>query len=116
MRLEVRIRTGKLNRRLAQRARRRLHFALARFSNRVSQVIALLSDENGPRGGVDQHCRITLAMARGGQLVAEAADVDMLVAVGRAADRMARRLRETVDRRRALRVRSHRALPESATG
>ena len=111
MRLEVRTRTGKLSRRLAQQAQRRLRFALARFGHRVSRVIALLSDQNGPRGGIDQHCRITLALTPGGKLVTEATDIDMLAAVGRAADRMARRVRDAIDRRRTLRVRTHRPLP-----
>ena len=41
---------------LAPLARRRLEFALGRFSARVRSLTVRLADLNAPRGGVDKHC------------------------------------------------------------
>jgi ribosome-associated translation inhibitor RaiA len=112
MRLEVRARTGKLNRSLEEQVERRLRYALARFSDRVSRVTAYLADQNGPRGGVDQHCRITVHLLPRGKIMAEATHVDMLAAVSRAADRIVRRVRDMLDRKRTMRMRGIAPLPE----
>ena len=34
--------------------KRRIHFALGRFSNRVERVSVVLSHENGPNGGMSK--------------------------------------------------------------
>ncbi len=112
MRLEVRARTGDLDHNLKEQVERRLRFALARFSDRVSRVTACLADQNGPRGGVDQHCRITASLFPRGKIMAEATDVDMPAAVSRAADRIARRVRDALDRKRTMRTRRISPLPE----
>lgn len=82
---------------------RRLRFALGRFDNRIERADVLLSDVNGPRGGADQQCRMTLKLRGGEPLVIEVTDVDPLAAVSRVAERAARRVRERVNRRRQLR-------------
>lgn len=114
MRLVVRTRTGKLSLRLEELVERRLRFALARFSNRVSRVAICLADQNGPRGGIDQHCQIALSLVPKGKIIAEATDVDMLTAVGRAAERVARQVRDALDRKRTMRTRKSSLLHEEA--
>jgi ribosome-associated translation inhibitor RaiA len=37
---------------------RRLGLALDRFSHRIERIQVRLEDVNGPRGGLDKHCRI----------------------------------------------------------
>ena len=84
---------------------RRLAFALGRFGDRVGRVTVSLEDLNGPRGGLDQHCRIEVGLVPSGKVMAEARDVDVVAAVNRTAERIARRLRNELDRRRAIRRR-----------
>jgi ribosomal subunit interface protein len=43
---------------LRQYVDRRLGLALDRFDHRIERVQVRLEDVNGPRGGVDKHCRI----------------------------------------------------------
>lgn len=114
MRLEVRDLTGELNRSLEEQVERRLRFALARFSDRVSRVTACLTDQNGPRGGVDQHCRIVVRLVPKGKIMAEATDVEIVAAVSRAADRVARRVRDALDRKRTMRTRGSSPLQEGS--
>lgn len=106
MRVEIRARNGHLSRNLEERAERRLHFALGRFGGRIRRVVALLADLNGPRDGVDQHCRIEVRLIRSGTVMAEAVEDDIMLAVGRAAERVARRVRDALDRKRTMRART----------
>lgn len=80
--------------------RRRLEFALGRFSERVLRVSARVADLNGPRGGIDKSCVITLHLQQSGRpIVIEDVDVDPFVAIDRAADRAGRTVARAVARR-----------------
>lgn len=76
---------------LADPARRRLEFALGRFGGRIRSVTVRLGDVNGPRGGVDKTCLVTIRFDASKRLVViEDADADAAVAIDRAADRASR--------------------------
>ncbi len=76
---------------------RRLSFSLGRFADRVRSVRAVLSDENGPRGGLDKHCRLQVRTPQGLVQVVER-DSDVLVAIDLASDRLHRALGRLFDR------------------
>jgi putative sigma-54 modulation protein len=76
---------------------RRLAFALGRFARRVRHVRALLSDENGLRGGADKQCRLQ-ARTRVGLVQVEGCSADLHAAIDIAAERMQRTLARLLDR------------------
>jgi hypothetical protein len=79
--------------------RRRLEFALGRFGARVERVSARVADVNGPRGGIDKSCVITLHLQRSARpIVIEDVDVDPMVVIDRAADRAGRAVARAVAR------------------
>lgn len=82
---------------------RRLAFALGRFGDRIHRVTVRFTDMNGPRGGVDTTCRIVARIVPRGELRVEITDVGVEAAVGRAAERMSRRVSSELERRRAAR-------------
>jgi ribosome-associated translation inhibitor RaiA len=90
---------------LRDHVERRLSFALGRFGNRIDRVTVWLEDLNGPRGGVDKRCRIEACVLRSGRLQVEVADAEIEPAVDRAADRIARRVKDDLDRMRQTRMR-----------
>lgn len=55
-----------------QRVEERVRFVMRRMRAQVMQVHVRLCDINGPRGGVDQRCQITLATDQHGTLVVHA--------------------------------------------
>lgn len=57
---------------LRELASSRLSAALQRLSPRVPRVTVELSDVNGPRGGVDKHCQLTLHTAGVGSVIVRA--------------------------------------------
>jgi putative sigma-54 modulation protein len=83
---------------------RRLSFALGRFAARIEEITVRFRDINGPRGGVDQQCRIEVSTVRLGKLTAQAIGHDAEAAVSLAADRIARRLKDVIDRKRTIRL------------
>ncbi|OLD45760.1 MAG: hypothetical protein AUI48_11445 [Chloroflexi bacterium 13_1_40CM_2_68_14] len=75
---------------------RRVGLALRRFEQRIKGVIVRLKDENGPRGGVDKHCLLVIAIAGVGELVIDSAHSEIRAAIdvasSRAKQSVARRL------------------------
>ena len=98
MRLEIRSAGASLTEAIREWAKSRILFAVGRFSSRVEAVKVVLGDVNGPRGGVDQRCVVEVRVRSGGTLVAEVVDTDLYAAISRAADRAARRVRDTLAR------------------
>ena len=81
-------------------AEKRLSFALGRLlKGRAAHISLMLSDQNGPRGGVDKDCRVVL---RAGEtvIVTHARDADVFTAIDRAARRLAHALSRHIDRTR----------------
>ena len=105
MKIEIR----NLNERIDQSQReyieRRLLFALGRFGSRIRRVMVRLEDMNGPRGGLDKRCHIEVRVPGRGVLVVDVRDVELESAVSRAAERIARRVRDELTTRRTQRQR-----------
>ena len=88
---------------LQEHAQRRLGFALGRFGAAVTGVRVSVSDENGPRGGVDKRCRIEVRGPRRLAVVVEDSASDERAAIARAAERAGRAFARELERRRARR-------------
>ena len=82
---------------------KRVRFALGRFERRLHRVQVRLTDENGPKGGIDKRCAISAELGAAGTLHAAVEDSDYEPAISRAVDRMARRVKDHLARRRDLR-------------
>src|SRR5688572_5648345 len=61
--------------------------AIGRFADRVAEVFVWIEDTNGPRGGMDSRCRISLQLTRRGQIIASAVATNEFAAIGHAANR-----------------------------
>lgn len=87
----------------------RMTKTLARLSHRITSVSVALTDENGPRGGVDQRCRVTVVTTRFGKFTTsfqhENPWVAMRLAAGRAQRKVLARLKRSTslhERRRKV--------------
>jgi putative sigma-54 modulation protein len=104
MKIDVRLRGIENTDSLRDHATRRVHIQLSRFGPEISEVLVRISDLNGPRGGIDKHCRITLRGRRFRELVLDEVSVDPRLAVDAALDRIARLLARELRRVRAVRA------------
>jgi putative sigma-54 modulation protein len=98
MQIDLRIRKVNLAGSLQRYVERRLHHALRRLGSRVGRVTVWLSDVNGPRGGPDKHCRVSLELNRIGTLTAEGTHPDLYVSISRATKRIGRLLAHRLGR------------------
>ncbi len=105
MMMDIATRNVPMGKALKELVERRLGFALSRFASRISRMRVTVADLNGPRGGIDKRCTVEVQLASAGTLTADVADETLESAISRAADRIARRVREELHRRWALKRR-----------
>lgn len=82
---------------------RRLGYALGRFGERISRVSVHISDENGPRGGVDTRCKMHVTLRPHGTLHIEQDDSNAETAVEVASMRLGQAIRRELERQRTAR-------------
>jgi len=78
----------------------RIRIALSRFSPKVQQVSAVINDVNGPRGGIDKRCRITVQLRRLNDVTVTSEDSRVEASVKRAVDRIGRAVARAIERSR----------------
>ena len=98
MKIDIRGHHVELTEALRAHVERRLRFALGRFGARITAATVTIEDLNGPRGGVDKQCRITVALASAGHLRVEVLDTEVTPAVDQAADRIGRTVAREFER------------------
>jgi putative sigma-54 modulation protein len=101
MRVDIHSQGLELNDETRRRVERRLQFALARFEPRLLRTEVYVSDQNGPRGGVDKRCRILVRLRPHVSVIVERDDADLNAAIDGAAHRVAQALVRQLERRRA---------------
>ena len=97
MQIHIHSRRSAANPAVEEYAHRRLNFALSRFQTKIRQVVMNLEDVNGPRGGVDQECRIAIRLQWGAQVTVSEREASLHAAIARAAERAGRAVSRQVD-------------------
>ena len=69
---------------------RRIHFGLGRFKGKIKSLSVRLADVNGPRGGIDKCCDITVDAGLGREVIVSERQETMFAAVALAMDRVER--------------------------
>ncbi len=105
MKIAVTLSTAHVNPNLHETVGQLLAHTLARFSTHISQASIVVSDENGPRGGVDKLCRVHLTMPGSGSVTTTARHGKVLAAVYAASRRARRVVVAKLQRPQSLRVR-----------
>lgn len=87
---------------------RRASIKLSRFADLIRLADIHIRDVNGPKGGVDIHCRVQLSLERGGEVVAQDQATTPGDAVAGAMERISRRLsrmtKQKISQRRRVRL------------
>lgn len=101
MKIDVRFRGLEASETLREHIRRRVHFQMSRFGGAVRSVVVKIGDINGPKGGVDKRCQVTLRGSRLGPVTIEDLSADLYSAVDSALDRAARAAGRDIGRARS---------------
>lgn len=105
MMIDVSIRGLARSRDLRQHAVRRIHVQLSRFGPEIRAVIARIGDVNGPKGGPDKRCSVTVRGRRFGAVTVDDMSGDVRAALDRALERAGRAVGRHIERQRTARHR-----------
>lgn len=83
---------------LREHIEHRLGFALGRFEGRILTVHARVTDQNGPKGGIDQLCRLEVRLRGVAPIFIEERAAGAVEAIDLAAGRAGRAVRRALDR------------------
>lgn len=100
MRISIRSPQGLLSPAFSEHIQKRLHDALDRLSSLIAKVEFRVADLNGPRGGEDKLCSAVVALRQGNSIKVQVVDADAY----RAVDEVARKLKQTLSRRKGRRA------------
>ncbi len=107
MRIDIRRIDIPLSERTEATILRRLETALAHYEDRITTAHCVLSDVNGPKGGLDRCCRIAVKVAGDGEHVVTGMGETVLLAASAATakigSRLSRALKKARDRKRGKR-------------
>lgn len=87
--------------------------SLNRLSKRITCVNVTLTDENGPRGGIDKQCRVSIVLPPFGELTASAIAANPWAAFARAVERLRRVVLTKLKRPRSLQIRKCKSCSQS---
>lgn len=99
MHLDISMTSQRLPKPLKDLIEKRVAYGLSRFGHALGRIHIRLADLNGPKGGVDKRCSISVWLTGGGTLRAIIEDSDYGSAITRAVDRIARRIRDHLAKR-----------------
>lgn len=100
MRLMIRSLNAKLTETVYETIERQLNHALSRFESSIDSIRLTMRDRNGPRGGIDQECRVHVHLNDGTHVTVSEVQANLLAAVARLADRVSVAVTRTLKRRR----------------
>ena len=103
MQIDIQARGFKLTEAIRQHTERRLRFAMGSTQYGPKGISVRLSDENGPRGGVDKLCFIQVTFPGASPVVIEDVQSNLYTAIDRAADRAGRTVARRLRRMRQIR-------------
>lgn len=98
MQISINDHQDNLTHELREFAERRLRFALSRFTPRIDQVSLMVVDFNGPRGGVDKRCSVTVKLHRAAPIRVSSEDAEIEASIARAADKVGRAVARAIER------------------
>jgi len=103
MKIEVRFRGIQASDALRDHVARRVHFQLSRFNGGVSSVVVRIGDINGPKGGADKRCHVTVRGPTISPVMIDDLSGDAYSAIDMALERAARTVGRELERLRASR-------------
>jgi putative sigma-54 modulation protein len=99
MKVLMRTNLGAITAAMSAHVDRRAAAIMGKHAGQIRTVRLRVEDQNGPRGGQDKRCRVTVELVRGGQVTAEARGSNFYLVVDRGIRRAAQAVGRTVEMR-----------------
>jgi hypothetical protein len=98
MKIQFTDKSGLLSKTAANKIKARLESSLLKFGYPVQRVVVGVGDVNGPRGGNDKECRISVVLSKLGEVVTSGTDSTLSKAVSKAIRRCERAIARRIER------------------
>jgi len=105
MKTAIRTHTVVLPSRVRQQIERRMYIALRSFARYIDEVLVLVRDVNGPRGGRDLLGQVIVRLRRGVPIVVRAKEDNVSTLVAKLATAVRRAVKSRIRRRRTRFIR-----------
>jgi putative sigma-54 modulation protein len=102
MKSQVRFHGVETSESLREYAARRIHLHLSRFGRDLTVVVVRIADVNGPKGGRDKRCRVSVRGPRIGSTTLDEYSGDFWSAVDLALERAAQKVGRALEKARSL--------------
>lgn len=107
MKIDVRFRGLEPSNSLRDHVVRRIQFHLSRFDHEITSVLVRINDINGPKGGVDKQCQVTVRARRLSSVIIDELSGDAYSAVDMAVERSGRAVGRDLERLHRARCSPH---------
>jgi hypothetical protein len=87
---------------------RQVRLALSRFGTYLQIVKVRITDINGPKGGVDKRCIVSVKLASSGEVVVQGEGENIFSALNYSLSRAGRSINRSLERRRDIPIRMNR--------
>lgn len=95
---------NKISRQMARRAR----LVLSRFAASIRTIAIRITDTNGPKGGLDTRCILSVKFASAGEVVVQGEGEKVFAVLNHCLSRAERAVRRNLERRRETPIRMNR--------
>ena len=113
---EINNKQAGIDKNISSEAKRLLKFSMSRFEGAVTRVKIHFSDVNGPKGGIDKRCRISVKLKKAGQVLVLSEGENYIVALSNCLDRLVRSIRREIIKRRQSPIRAKRKINRDVVG
>jgi len=96
--------------------KRMLQFSLSRFEGVSSHARVRFFDINGPKGGSDKRCRVSVKLRTSGQIVVLGEGANYIEALSNSLDRLVRSIVREIQKKRESPIRQKRRNDHTYTG
>lgn len=96
--IDVQARNFTLTEAISNHTHQKLEAMLHHFGDKILKIVVHLSDDNGPKGGIDKHCHIHVEMKKLPTVVIEDSEENLYTAIDKATHRAERAVRKSVQK------------------
>ena len=108
MKIDVTIKHTCSDNKISYQVARRVQLALSRFGTSILSIKVRITDTNGPKGGVDTRCVVSVNLASGGEVVVQNEGENVFSALNHCLSRAGRTINRSLERRRDNPIRMNR--------
>lgn len=108
MKIDITMQQGCSDNKFPRTVARRARLALGRFATSIQAITIRITDINGPKGGEDTRCVVSVKLASAGEVVVQGEGEKILSVLNQCLSRAERAVSRSLDRRRDTPIRMNR--------